>query len=184
MPVESLSPTPSQGGGSKHRACKPKFPLSGDFFSILLGFFFFAQHERLNSVMLLLGISKVSFLTLLSFYSPCPALRVPWLSPLAAPHLQLHPGDPKDRQKVLQVPPCPRARLEGAGNGVPGKSLCDGDGEGQELGAAGKTRCARVEGLGVHFVLPSVCPMAQRWSSGGFPTWECSQRKRSMIELS
>lgn len=51
----------------------------------------------LNSVMLLLGISKAPFLTLLSFYTPSPAsqcLWVPRLSPLLAPHLQLGLGDP------------------------------------------------------------------------------------------
>lgn len=134
---------------------------------------FFTQHMGLNSVMLLLGISKAPFLTLLCFYTPSPAPQcpwVPWLSPLTAPHLHLGPVDPschRERQKVLQVPRCRRARLEGAGNGVPGKLLCDGDGEGQELGNSRKNKmctCGRAGGA-LH---PSLCvphgpEMELRW---------------------
>lgn len=94
--------------------------------------------------MLLLGISKVQFLTLQRFLSPLRGWLLSqgcfwglWASTLAAPQLylgflgplMLWVWSPRERWKVLQVFLCPWAGLEGAEDGVAGKLLCGGDGE-------------------------------------------------------
>lgn len=152
-------PPPCSRGGSKHRACKPKFPLSGDAFSTLL-VFYTAHGAELCDVAAWGFQSAVSKTAEYLHPSPAPqCLWVPRLSPLTAPHLQGGLRDPschRERQKMLQVPPCPRARLEGAGNGVPGKLLSDGDREGQELRGSRKNKmctCGRAGGA----LCPSLC---------------------------
>lgn len=112
---------------------------------------------------------------------------MPWLSLLTAPHLQLSPGDPschRERQKVLQVPPCPRARLEGAGNGVAGKLLCDGDGEGQELRGSRKNKMC-MYGRAGGALCPSLCvsqgpEMELRWF---FTPGNAARRKEVGLSL-
>lgn len=111
----------------------------------------------LNSVMLLLGISKAPFLTLLSFYIPSPALRVP-LGALAEPPRcsppSAEPWGPLMPQGEAESPEnasLPQGQAGGTGNGVAGKFLCDGDGdgEGQELRGSRKNKmctCGRAGG--------------------------------------
>lgn len=168
--MESLSPTPSDAGrGSEHRALNPNFLFLEIF---LASCWLFTQHVGLNSVMSLLGISKALSLTLLGFYTPSPALRAP-LGAVAEPPRCSPPSAgfwgpllPQAQAECCKCLPAP-----GPGwreQGMEFQESCCGMGMGMEKGrswgAAGKMRCARVEGLGLHLVLPPVCPMAQRWS--------------------
>lgn len=162
-------PPPRSEGEASTRACKPKFPLSGDVFSILL-VFYTAHGAELCDVAAWDFQSTVSHIA--EFLHPLPSSPVPLGAlavppccspPLAGPRGPLLPQGEAENA----APPCPRARLERARNGVPGKLLCDGGGEGQELGDSRKNKiCTRGRAgaaLCASFCVPHASEMEFRW---------------------